>query len=119
MDPALIVGSGASWRSSTTTSTPAIASSAATSRPVGPAPTTATWWSESGAVVALPVVLMSIIASPENLSVIRNGSTIFISVKVCSVTKINRQLVVAGALELLDEVGLDRVSTRRLAQRLG
>ncbi|PZF61528.1 TetR family transcriptional regulator [Curtobacterium sp. MCBD17_013] len=34
-------------------------------------------------------------------------------------TKINRQLVVAEALDLLDEVGLDGVSTRRLAQRLG
>jgi TetR/AcrR family transcriptional regulator, tetracycline repressor protein len=35
------------------------------------------------------------------------------------VSKINRQLVIAEALELLDEVGLDGVSTRRLAQRLG
>jgi TetR/AcrR family tetracycline transcriptional repressor len=35
------------------------------------------------------------------------------------VTKVNRQQVVAEALELLDEVGLDGVSTRRLAQRLG
>jgi TetR/AcrR family tetracycline transcriptional repressor len=34
-------------------------------------------------------------------------------------TKVNRQLVVAEALDLLDEVGLDGVSTRRLAQRLG
>lgn len=34
-------------------------------------------------------------------------------------TKINRQLVVAEALDLLDEVGLDGVSTRKLAQRLG
>ncbi|GAA2750177.1 TetR family transcriptional regulator [Amnibacterium kyonggiense] len=34
-------------------------------------------------------------------------------------TKINRQLVIAEALQLLDEVGLDGVSTRRLAQRLG
>lgn len=34
-------------------------------------------------------------------------------------TKINRQRVVAEALDLLDEVGLDGVSTRRLAQRLG
>ena len=34
-------------------------------------------------------------------------------------TKINRQLVVAEALDLLDEVGLDGFSTRRLAQRLG
>lgn len=35
------------------------------------------------------------------------------------VTKINKQLVVSEALDLLDEVGLDGVSTRRLAQRLG
>ena len=34
-------------------------------------------------------------------------------------TKIHRELVVAEALDLLDEVGLDGVSTRRLAQRLG
>lgn len=34
-------------------------------------------------------------------------------------TKINRLLVVEEALDLLDEVGLDGVSTRRLAQRLG
>ncbi|MEU6355577.1 TetR/AcrR family transcriptional regulator C-terminal domain-containing protein [Streptomyces sp. NPDC047072] len=34
-------------------------------------------------------------------------------------TKINRETVVAEALDLLDEVGLDAVSTRRLAQRLG
>ncbi|MFF1380074.1 TetR/AcrR family transcriptional regulator C-terminal domain-containing protein [Streptomyces sp. NPDC058308] len=31
----------------------------------------------------------------------------------------NREIVVSGALDLLDEVGLDAVSTRRLAQRLG
>ncbi|PPK61232.1 TetR/AcrR family transcriptional regulator C-terminal domain-containing protein [Actinokineospora auranticolor] len=31
----------------------------------------------------------------------------------------NREVVVAEALDLLDEVGLDAVSTRRLAQRLG
>lgn len=31
----------------------------------------------------------------------------------------NRETVVAEALELLDEVGLDNVSTRRLAKRLG
>ena len=47
------------------------------------------------------------------------GSSLLISVKVCWVTKINRQCVVAEALDLLDEVGLDGVSTRRLAQRLG
>lgn len=34
-------------------------------------------------------------------------------------TKINRGTVVAEALVLLDEVGLDTVSTRRLAKRLG
>ena len=34
-------------------------------------------------------------------------------------TKVNRQQVVAEALDLLDEAGLDGVSTRRLAQRLG
>ncbi|MGI5505591.1 TetR/AcrR family transcriptional regulator C-terminal domain-containing protein [Lentzea sp. CA-135723] len=34
-------------------------------------------------------------------------------------TKVNRQAVVAEALDLLDEVGLDAVSTRRLAARLG
>ncbi|MEW1659172.1 TetR/AcrR family transcriptional regulator C-terminal domain-containing protein [Streptomyces sp. NPDC093707] len=34
-------------------------------------------------------------------------------------TKINRAAVVAEALDLLDEVGLDAVSTRRLAKRLG
>lgn len=33
--------------------------------------------------------------------------------------KLNRDNVVAEALDLLDEVGLDAVSTRRLAQRLG
>lgn len=33
--------------------------------------------------------------------------------------KINRDVVIDEALELLDEVGLDAVSTRRLAQRLG
>lgn len=33
--------------------------------------------------------------------------------------KLNRDNVVAEALDLLDEVGLDGVSTRRLAQRLG
>ena len=31
----------------------------------------------------------------------------------------NRETVIAEALDLLDEVGLDAVSTRRLAQRLG
>ncbi|HWO60555.1 MAG TPA: TetR/AcrR family transcriptional regulator C-terminal domain-containing protein [Umezawaea sp.] len=31
----------------------------------------------------------------------------------------NREIVVAEALDLLDEVGLDAVSTRRLAKRLG
>ncbi|MFF4013984.1 TetR/AcrR family transcriptional regulator C-terminal domain-containing protein [Streptomyces sp. NPDC001843] len=34
-------------------------------------------------------------------------------------TKVNRETVVAEALGLLDEVGLDAVSTRRLAKRLG
>ncbi|TWV41920.1 TetR family transcriptional regulator [Streptomyces misionensis] len=34
-------------------------------------------------------------------------------------TKMNRETVIAEALSLLDEVGLDAVSTRRLAQRLG
>lgn len=34
-------------------------------------------------------------------------------------SKINRQTVVAEALDLLDEVGLDAVSTRALARRLG
>lgn len=34
-------------------------------------------------------------------------------------TKINRETVIAEALDLLDEVGLDAVSTRRLAKRLG
>lgn len=33
--------------------------------------------------------------------------------------KINRETVIAEALDLLDEVGLDAVSTRRLATRLG
>ncbi|MGH3447415.1 MAG: TetR/AcrR family transcriptional regulator C-terminal domain-containing protein [Nocardioidaceae bacterium] len=33
--------------------------------------------------------------------------------------KLNRATVVAEALDLLDEVGLDAVSTRRLAKRLG
>jgi len=33
--------------------------------------------------------------------------------------KINRERVIAEALALLDEVGLDGMSTRRLAQRLG
>jgi TetR/AcrR family transcriptional regulator, tetracycline repressor protein len=35
------------------------------------------------------------------------------------VTKVNREIVVSEALDLLDEVGLDTVSTRRLAKRLG
>ncbi|MFG2723199.1 TetR/AcrR family transcriptional regulator C-terminal domain-containing protein [Streptomyces sp. NPDC048416] len=34
-------------------------------------------------------------------------------------TKVNRAIVVSEALGLLDEVGLDAVSTRRLARRLG
>ena len=34
-------------------------------------------------------------------------------------SQITRELVVAAALDLLDEVGLDQVSTRVLAQRLG
>ncbi|MFJ9611493.1 TetR/AcrR family transcriptional regulator C-terminal domain-containing protein [Kitasatospora sp. NPDC101176] len=34
-------------------------------------------------------------------------------------TKVNRDIVVSEALDLLDEVGLDTVSTRRLAKRLG
>ncbi|WP_328291845.1 TetR/AcrR family transcriptional regulator C-terminal domain-containing protein [Kineococcus sp. NBC_00420] len=34
-------------------------------------------------------------------------------------SKINRETVVAEALDLLDEVGLDAVSTRALARRLG
>lgn len=34
-------------------------------------------------------------------------------------TKVNREIVVSEALDLLDEVGLDMVSTRRLAKRLG
>ncbi|MEV0276135.1 TetR/AcrR family transcriptional regulator C-terminal domain-containing protein [Streptomyces sp. NPDC050610] len=34
-------------------------------------------------------------------------------------TKMNRAAVVTEALDLLDEVGLDNVSTRRLAKRLG
>ncbi|BCY10700.1 TetR/AcrR family transcriptional regulator C-terminal domain-containing protein [Actinoplanes sp. L3-i22] len=33
--------------------------------------------------------------------------------------KLNRETVITEALDLLDEVGLDAVSTRRLAQRLG
>ena len=33
--------------------------------------------------------------------------------------KMNRESVVGAALDLLDEVGLDAVSTRRLAKRLG
>ncbi|MEF9915461.1 TetR/AcrR family transcriptional regulator C-terminal domain-containing protein [Streptomyces sp. P5-A9] len=34
-------------------------------------------------------------------------------------TKLNRETVITEALDLLDEVGLDSVSTRRLAKRLG
>ncbi|GLV76174.1 TetR family transcriptional regulator [Streptomyces hygroscopicus subsp. hygroscopicus] len=34
-------------------------------------------------------------------------------------TKMNRETVITEALDLLDEVGLDAVSTRRLAKRLG
>lgn len=34
-------------------------------------------------------------------------------------TKLNREAVVAEALDLLDEVGFDAISTRRLAKRLG
>jgi TetR/AcrR family tetracycline transcriptional repressor len=48
-----------------------------------------------------------------------NAITVSISDRVCNVTKINRQKVVDEALDLLDEVGLDGFSTRRLAQRLG
>lgn len=33
--------------------------------------------------------------------------------------KLDRDTVIAQALDLLDEVGLDAVSTRRLAKRLG
>ncbi len=50
---------------------------------------------------------------------IGNGITVPISDRVCKVTKVNRQLVINQALDLLDEVGLDSFSTRRLAQRLG
>jgi TetR/AcrR family tetracycline transcriptional repressor len=39
--------------------------------------------------------------------------------QIVNVTKMNRETVVADALDLLDEVGLDTVSTRRLAKRLG
>jgi TetR/AcrR family tetracycline transcriptional repressor len=35
------------------------------------------------------------------------------------VAKLNRDTVIAEALDLLDEVGLDAVSTRQLARRLG
>jgi TetR/AcrR family transcriptional regulator, tetracycline repressor protein len=35
------------------------------------------------------------------------------------VAKLNRETVITEALDLLDEVGLDAVSTRRLAKRLG
>jgi TetR/AcrR family transcriptional regulator, tetracycline repressor protein len=35
------------------------------------------------------------------------------------VAKVNREIVVAEALDLLDEVGLDALSTRQLAKRLG
>jgi TetR/AcrR family tetracycline transcriptional repressor len=35
------------------------------------------------------------------------------------VTKVNREIVISEALDLLDEVGLDAVTTRRLAKRLG
>lgn len=48
-----------------------------------------------------------------------NSTTVSISDRVCKVTKINRHQVVDEALVLLDEVGLDGFSTRRLAQRLG
>ncbi|MFE1802945.1 TetR/AcrR family transcriptional regulator C-terminal domain-containing protein [Streptomyces sp. NPDC059517] len=34
-------------------------------------------------------------------------------------TKVNREIVISEALDLLDEVGLDAVSTRQLAKRLG
>ncbi|WP_180900455.1 TetR/AcrR family transcriptional regulator C-terminal domain-containing protein [Martelella soudanensis] len=34
-------------------------------------------------------------------------------------TKLNREAVIAEALDLLDEVGLDGISTRQLAKRLG
>lgn len=34
-------------------------------------------------------------------------------------TKLNRETVIAEALDLLDEVGLDGISTRQLAKRLG
>lgn len=34
-------------------------------------------------------------------------------------SKLNREAVIAAALDLLDEVGLDAISTRQLAKRLG
>ncbi len=46
-------------------------------------------------------------------------TTIPITDRVGNVTKINRQQIVDEALDLVDEVGLDGFSTRRLAQRLG
>nr|WP_269778661.1 TetR/AcrR family transcriptional regulator C-terminal domain-containing protein [Microlunatus antarcticus] len=46
-------------------------------------------------------------------------TTLPIGDRVHNVTKINRQQIVDEALALLDEVGLDGFSTRRLAQRLG
>jgi TetR/AcrR family transcriptional regulator, tetracycline repressor protein len=39
--------------------------------------------------------------------------------RLCNVTKIRREIVVSEALALLDEAGLDGVSTRQLAKRLG
>ncbi|WP_432990492.1 TetR/AcrR family transcriptional regulator C-terminal domain-containing protein [Dactylosporangium sp. CA-233914] len=47
------------------------------------------------------------------------SSTLSIGDRLGNVTKVNREIVVREALALLDEVGLDAVSTRQLARRLG
>ncbi|MFF2546277.1 TetR/AcrR family transcriptional regulator C-terminal domain-containing protein [Kitasatospora sp. NPDC058063] len=57
--------------------------------------------------------------TPKNLSVNGSFSESAITDRFVNVTKVNRELVVSEALDLLDEVGLDTVSTRRLAKRLG
>jgi TetR/AcrR family tetracycline transcriptional repressor len=50
---------------------------------------------------------------------IESATTVLITDRFDKVTKVNRAQVIDEALVLLDEVGLDGFSTRRLAQRLG
>ena len=43
----------------------------------------------------------------------------FISDKVSSMTKLQPNTVIRAALDLLNEVGVDGLTTRKLAERLG